>query len=345
MLNVFMTVQDLILQTPGEADAIEANFSCQVLQAKPGTTKNGKPFIELEISDGTASERFKVWNDANAYEDCEEFQSGDFIRIDARFRRNQFGLNVEGLRLRFLQKDEITSLLAGTPERQAKLQGDWDLITTQIAAFQDPRLRLLCAKLLEQYGEKFRRAAAARDYHHARRGGLLEHTAQMMRSAAALASVYPSIHWDLVKAGVLFHDCGKCWENDYQGDGFVSPYSNLGELLGHISIGIEVANRLWHSLADHPEFKVEGVPSGELVREHLLHLIASHHGEREYGAPVTPRTPEGWMLHYIDNMDARFEMLQQTYAEKPQVAPGIYDYRKPLEGHAVRPLPAFQAAL
>jgi 3'-5' exoribonuclease len=199
-------------------------------------------------------------------------------------------------------------------------------------------LQLLARKFLEQYGDKFRRAAAARDYHHARRGGLLEHTSQMMRSAAALATVYPTMNWDLVQAGVLFHDCGKCWENDYQADGFVSPYTTLGELLGHISLGIEVVNRLWRTLEDEPSFAAVGEPSRELVREHLLHLIASHHGEKEFGAPVTPRTPEGWALHYIDNLDARYEMLDQTYATKAQVANGIFDYRKPLEGHAVRPL-------
>ncbi len=76
-----------------------------------------------------------------------------------------------------------------------------------------------------------------------------------------------------------------------------------------------------------------------MVREHLLHLIASHHGQKEYGAPVTPRTPEAWMLHHIDNIDAHLEMLAQTYAEKSQSHPGIYDYRRPLEGRAVAPLP------
>jgi 3'-5' exoribonuclease len=81
-----------------------------------------------------------------------------------------------------------------------------------------------------------------------------------------------------------------------------------------------------------------------LVREHLLHLIASHHGLKEYGAPVTPRTPEAWMLHHIDNIDAHLEMLAQTYAEKGQTAPGIYDYRRPLEGRAVAPLPKWLQA-
>jgi 3'-5' exoribonuclease len=128
---------------------------------------------------------------------------------------------------------------------------------------------------------------------------------------------------------------------DYQPQGFVSPMTTIGELLGHITIGIELVNKLWRGLESNPEFSPNAAaqPPREMVREHLLHLIASHHGQKEYGAPVTPRTPEAWMLHHIDNIDAHLEMLSQTYAEKTQLAPGIYDYRRPLEGRAVAPLP------
>jgi 3'-5' exoribonuclease len=211
-----------------------------------------------------------------------------------------------------------------------------------VEAITDPRLRLLGQTFLKEHGEKFRRAAAARDYHHARRGGLLEHTAQMMRSGAALATAYPALNWDLVRAGILFHDCGKLWELDYPAQGFVSPMTTIGELLGHITVGIEVVNKLWRGLESSPEFAAPGQPPREAVREHLLHLIASHHGQKEYGAPVTPRTPEAWMLHHIDNIDAHLEMLALTYAEKAQTGPGIYDYRRPLEGRAVAPLPKWE---
>jgi 3'-5' exoribonuclease len=146
------------------------------------------------------------------------------------------------------------------------------------------------------------------------------------------------VNWDLVMAGILFHDCGKLWELDYPAQGFASPMTTMGELLGHISIGIELVNKLWRGLEASPEFTEPAEPPRETVREHLLHLIASHHGLKEYGAPVTPRTPEAWMLHHIDNIDAHLEMLAQTYAEKAQMAPGIYEYRRPLEGRAVAPL-------
>jgi 3'-5' exoribonuclease len=266
-------------------------------------------------------------------------QDGDCVKIEASFWRNQYGLNVDRLRLRWLEKQEATELFAGTPERRAALDRDWAEVTALMGGLADPRLRLLATTYLQEYGERFRRAAAARDYHHARRGGLLEHTTQMLRAGAALAPVYPNLNWDLVLTGILFHDCGKLWELDYPAQGFASPMTTMGELLGHISIGIELVNKLWRGLESTPEFLGAAQPPREAVREHLLHLIASHHGQKEYGAPVTPRTPEAWMLHHIDNIDAHLEMLSQTYAEKTQTAPGIYDYRRPLEGRAVAPLP------
>jgi 3'-5' exoribonuclease len=337
-----VTLQEIAKQTQADGSAVKAEVPCQVLKSRESVTKAGKPFLEIEISDGTATEKFKVWEDSDAYEQCHDLQDGDCIRLDGSFWRNQFGLNIDRIRVRWLEKQEMADLFAGTPERRAALDRDWADIEGFVAAIADPRLRLLSQTYLQEYGEKFRRAAAARDYHHARRGGLLEHTAQMMRAGAALVPVYAGLNWDLIRVGILFHDCGKLWELDYQPQGFVSPMTTIGELMGHITIGIELVNKLWRGLESNPEFSPAGtVPSKELVREHLLHLIASHHGLKEYGAPVTPRTPEAWILHHIDNIDAHLEMLAQTYAEKGQTYPGIYEHRRPLEGRAIAPLPKF----
>jgi 3'-5' exoribonuclease len=333
-----VTLLEIARATLADGGAVKAEVSCQVVRSRENVTKAGKPFLELEISDGTAVEKFKIWEDNDAYEVFHDVVDGDCVRIDASFWRNQYGLNVDRPRLRWLEKQEIAELFAGTPERRAALERDWTDVSRFVEEMKDPRLRLLSRTYLQEYGERFRRAAAARDYHHARRGGLLEHTAQMLRAGAALATAYPALNWDLILAGVLFHDCGKLWELDYPAQGFASPMTTVGELLGHITIGIELVNKLWRGLEASPEFSGAAQPHRELVREHLLHLIASHHGQKEYGAPVTPRTPEAWMLHHIDNIDAHLEMLAQTYAEKTQITPGIYDYRRPLEGRAVAPL-------
>jgi 3'-5' exoribonuclease len=339
-----VTLLEIGKATLADGGVLKAEVSCQVVRARENLTKAGKPFLDLEITDGTAVEKFKIWEDSDAYESFHDVQDGDCVRLDASFFRNQYGLNVDRLRMRWLEKNEIAELFAGTAERRAALDRDWAEITGFVEKIGDPRLRLLGLTYLQEYGERFRRAAAARDYHHARRGGLLEHTTQMMRTGAALAAVYPGLNWDLVRAGILFHDCGKLWELDYPAQGFASPMTTIGELLGHITIGIELVNKLWRGLESSPEFLGPAQPPREAVREHLLHLIASHHGQKEYGAPVTPRTPEAWMLHHIDNIDAHLEMLAQTYAEKAQTTPGIYDYRRPLEGRAVAPLPKWNPA-
>jgi 3'-5' exoribonuclease len=338
---VGVTLLEINRATLGDGGNVKADLNCQVVKVRENATKTGKPFLELEICDGTGTEKFKVWDETDAYEACHDVQDGDCVRISASFWRNQYGLNVDGLRLRWLEKQETADLFAGTPERREALDRDWADVMACVTAWQDPRLRALGETFLVEHGDKFRRAAAARDYHHARRGGLLEHTAQMLRAGQALRPVYPKINWDLVLAGALFHDCGKLWELDYQPQGFVCPMTTIGELLGHITIGIEVVNRLWRGLEAHDDFSQPGQPPKEAVREHLLHLVASHHGLKEYGSPVTPRTPEAWMLHHLDNIDAHVEMLAQTYAEKAQVAPGIYDYRRPMEGRALAPLPAW----
>ena len=79
-------------------------------------------------------------------------------------------------------------------------------------------------------------------------------------------------------------------------------------------------------------------PASDHVRLHLLHLIAAHHGELQFGSPTLPRTPEAIALHHIDNLDAKLEMMKDSYAESNQLADGIYEKRFPLPANLVRPL-------
>lgn len=137
----------------------------------------------------------------------------------------------------------------------------------------------------------------------------------MMRTASAVCQANPGLNRDLLLAGCLFHDCGKLWENCYPKEDFTMPYSEAGELLGHIPLGIELVNNLWKRIMSLPEadsWKTLDPPSPD-VRMHLLHLIASHHGELAFGSPVFPKTPEAVALHYIDNLDAKLEMFRGAY--------------------------------
>ena len=167
----------------------------------------------------------------------------------------------------------------------------------------------------------------------------------MMRVAKEIAPLYPELNLDLLLTGILFHDSGKLWENALPENGFVMSYDELGELMGHISIGLELVNALWRRLSvENADAWKDLMPASEDVRMHLLHLIGAHHGEPEFGSPVSPKTPEAMALHYIDNLDARLEMFAAGYTTAKPLAARIFDRVRPLPANLVKSLEKFQEA-
>jgi 3'-5' exoribonuclease len=166
----------------------------------------------------------------------------------------------------------------------------------------------------------------------------------MMRLATQIAPLYPQLNFDLLITGILFHDSGKLWENYLPETGFTMGYDERGELMGHISIGMELVNSLWRKIQNDSAAAgwSQLTPASDDARLHLLHLIAAHHGETTMGSPVNPKTPEAMALHYIDNLDARLEMFFAGYAVAKPIAPRIFDRVRPLPGNLVKPLATFQ---
>ena len=326
--------------------AVPARVHVQVESATAKTQRDGKPYCELVLADACDRMKLRVWSDHPNYKTCSGLTPESFIELTGEFRQHpQFGLEADKWMVRPLTDQEKTELLQGPTDLREKQDADWEFITQSVQTILDPRLRALCEAFLNEWGDRFRRAAAARKYHHARRGGLVEHTAQMMRVAKEIARVYPQLNVDLLTAGILFHDSGKLWENQFSETGFVMDYDELGELVGHISIGLEVVNSLWRKLsADNADVWKTYVPSSEDVRLHLLHLIGAHHGQKELGSPVEPKTPEAMTLHYIDNLDSKLEMFAAGYATAQPLAPRIFDRVRPLPGNLVKSLEKFHQA-
>ena len=350
MAGLFSTVETLtISQTKRAASEgrVEALVHGQVEALVKKETKDGKPFWEVTLADAEAKMTLRAWSDAPAFAACEALAARDFLAVTGEFTHSSgFGLDARRWTCRPLTDAEREALLAGPPALREKQAADFALIEEGVTSVGDPRLLGLARVFLAEYGARFRRSAAARGNHHARRGGLVEHVAQMMRAALALASAYPALNRDLLIAGVLFHDAGKLWENALPADGFAMPFDERGELLGHITIGIELVNALWRKLLAAPEASAwaDLQPAGEDVRLHLLHLLAAHHGELQFGSPVVPKTPEAWALHYVDNLDAKLEMLAAGYATAKPLAARIQERVWPLPGNLVAPLAKFQPA-
>ena len=332
------------IRRAAQSDPVDARVHVQVEAATPKLTREQKPYCELSLADACDRMTLRVWSDHPAYKACSEMTEESFIELAAEFHtHSQYGLEAQKWTVRPLTEQEKRELLQGPANLREKQKADSEFVAQTVKSIIDPRLRTLCEAFLNEWGERFRRTAAARNYHHARRGGLVEHTAQMMRVAKEVAPLYPQLNVDLLLAGILFHDSGKLWENQLPENGFVMGYDERGELMGHISIGLELVNSMWRKLAvENAAAWKNLVPDSDDVRLHLLHLIGAHHGEAQFGSPVSPKTPEAIALHYIDNLDARLEMFAAGYTTAKPLAARIFDRVRPLPGNLVKSLDKFQ---
>jgi len=147
------------------------------------------------------------------------------------------------------------------------------------------------------------RAPAGMKNHHAYRGGLLEHVVNMMEVALRIADRFPQVDNELLQIGCFLHDIGKIEELAYEQE---YGYTDDGQLLGHILLGVDLLERKIRETE-----RLTGDPFPEDTARRLKHMIASHHGAYEFGAPKLPMTLEAIALHYIDNLDAKIHSFEQ----------------------------------
>lgn len=155
---------------------------------------------------------------------------------------------------------------------------------------------------------------AAIAYHHDERHGLLFHTVGMLKNAMAVVKIYrewyPNINLDLIKTAIILHDFFKLQE--YEVDEAWNATPAKGMMLSHSLLGASFVDSEWR----------KGVIDEETYFM-LSHIIASHHGELEYGAITKPATAEALIVHMVDNLDAKLYAM-----EKAQLMLDFGEYQK-----------------
>lgn len=161
------------------------------------------------------------------------------------------------------------------------------------ARIKNPHLKKLIDLYFEdkEFVKDFKNAAAAVRYHHAFKGGLLEHTLAVTEICDAIFRVYHNLNYDLLISGAILHDIGKIREYKTLA---TTEVTDEGKLLGHITIG--------YGWVLEKIKQIKGFP-GDL-RDRLLHIILSHHGQKEFGSPKRPKILEAFIVYYVDHMDA-----------------------------------------
>lgn len=182
-----------------------------------------------------------------------------------------------------------------------------DRIAELVDVIKHPELRRICSWALNSNSGFYSAYGAAVDtaHHHAYEGGLAVHTLEVMSIAnyyagmPYLGRVYQGtpdndfsecVDRDVVLTAALFHDYGKI--DDYDENGKKTDYRNK---IRHVSGSHAFFLRWAHA---------SGIPLG--TTRAIEHCILAHHGRPEWGSPVEPQTVEAHILHYADNLSARY---------------------------------------
>lgn len=301
------------------ADLAEGQSVEEVYLVKSGSlreARNGKSYVAAELADATGSVAARAW-DARP-EHAGVFRTGSYVRVRGFVETYQGSLQMVLNSFRPVDAADV-DMNAFLPATEADVKDLESRLLKLCGSVKDGPLAALLAAFFRdaEFLERFRTSPAASDFHHACLGGLLEHTVGVAELADLAASGRPELDRDLLVAGALLHDVGKVWELS-AGPSF--DYTDDGRLLGHIVLGVLEVERRLSSLKDFPAE----------TRRPLLHLLASHHGQREFGSPVLPVTAEALALHHLDNLDAKTRAAAEAGAEPGSVGADWSDFQKML---------------
>lgn len=271
------------------------------------TTKNGKPYIDLELSDMGGIVSGKLWD--TPHTQIPDI-SGQVVAVKGVVEHYQ---NEPQLRISHIQplpetdpRNNPDLYTTSAPVELAVMQ-QYIVEKTKQIAINHPEYSQLIQTILMKNNQAFWQMPAAKKIHHAFKQGLLYHTYRMLQSAERLADIYPQINQDLVQTAIILHDAGKIAELSGIYNTEITP---AGVLLGHIAIvdGWIIEASIANQIDPNSEKIV-------LLRQCIL----AHHGKLEYGSPVLPSLPESLFINKLDMLDAE---MMQTETVLQDVEPG-----------------------
>ncbi len=276
-----------------------------------GTTRSGKPYINLDLRDKSDSISAKVWDDAEVI--FKQLGLSDFVEVSGRVERyqNRLQLKVGSIRALKPEKIDIGDFLATTESDVDEMFDELKRLCTTVV---DKNLHELLERFLsdDEFVKKLKKSPAAKMIHHSFIGGLLEHTLSVMQVCDKLAGHYSDLNRDLILTGAFFHDIGKVEEID-TGKGF--NYTTEGNLIGHIVMG--------YRMVDEAMKEIKGFPDKLSIE--VGHIILSHQGRHEFDSPVIPMFPEAILVHYADDLDSKIDICRKAIESSTSVDPEFTD--------------------
>lgn len=313
----------------------EADFFALLSQKEEQTTRDGKPYFRVTFRDHKREVQFPIWNDTIWANDCRsQWSVGDFFKLRAVFRQTNYGPQLEIRKIRLVTAADAADgfdpslFLPRTAFDPTRMLNE--ILSIARSEIADGAILQLVLTIYAEHEEKILKWPAATRNHHAFVGGYLEHVLNVTKNAVFLArrydEQYPDMHprldRDLLVAGAILHDIGKLQEITWLPE--KAEFTVSGSLIGHVIQGRDIVRQAVQKLT---------IDAERLLR--LEHIILSHQGLPEWGSPKPPMTPEALLVHFADDIDAKFQMMYA--AIRDDATPGPLTSRKnPLQLHIYR---------
>lgn len=267
-----------------------------IKQSTKGVTTQGSPFMTLILQDKSGDLEAKLWDTTD--EHVKMYAASTIVKVggDVHEYRGKNQLRIKSIRP--IKETEGVTIADLVPSSAKSKEILFEELMQFFFEMENPQIQRITRHLLKKHEAAFMTYPAATRNHHDYVSGLIDHVVSMLKLGKSLIDLYPSLNKDLLYAGIILHDIGKVIELS----GPVgTQYTVEGNLIGHISIMVNEISRA----ADELEI------TGEEVML-LQHLVLSHHGKEEWGSPKRPMLKEAEILHYIDNIDAKMNMLDRA---------------------------------
>src|SRR5947209_3541094 len=164
------------------------------------STREGKPFIRLELSDRSGAIEARLWDNVEGFSSL--FDRDDIVKVQARVEnyKNRLQLVVE--RIRRAEPAEI-DLADYFPHTAEDIEQLYTRLREHAAAIKNPYLRRLASGVIDDpaISPRLKRAPAAKIMHHAFVGGLLEHIVSLCDLCRLAAQHYRELDLDLLVTG------------------------------------------------------------------------------------------------------------------------------------------------
>ena len=296
-------IVDFTIMNPGEK--IIGFFTIRKVEYK--STKDNQGFILLELGNKYGRLRGVLWKGADDF--IKEYNKRDIIKIQGKITYYKENKQITIEKVRKLEDDDSLNKKDLIPHAECDLSEFKNTLFNLIESIKDKFLKELLYIYFkdEDFLAQYFNAPAGKLWHHNYIGGLAVHSISVAKICEKAAEIHSSVNRDLLIAGAILHDIGKIKELD--ADGYID-YTDEGRLIGHIVMqAVDIAGKI-DKISEFPKE----------TKNRLIHMLVSHQGEKQKGSPVEPKTLEGIILHYADELDSQTAAFERI--EKKENEPG-----------------------